>query len=109
MYLTMSKQLLFLLIAGFALSSCSSSEQDNQQPATEQSATNTPDSSTPYQAAKDNISLVKLDTDKDPVCGMPVKNHLTDTTQYKGKVYGFCAKECKEEFLTNPESFLTQQ
>jgi YHS domain-containing protein len=40
---------------------------------------------------------------------MPVKGHTADTAQYKGKVYGFCAKECKDEFVKNPESFLAQK
>lgn len=35
----------------------------------------------------------------DPFCGMPVTAGIMDTVTSKGKVYGFCAKECKEEFL----------
>ena len=37
---------------------------------------------------------------------MPVKAGVSDTAHYKGKVFGFCAKECKEEFLKNPASYL---
>lgn len=45
------------------------------------------------------IENVKLDVDIDPVCKMPVKNNIKDTAFYEGKLYGFCAKGCKEEFL----------
>ncbi len=51
---------------------------------------------------------VKFDSDKDFICGMPVSAGVSDTAHYKGKVYGFCAAECKAEFLKNPESYLTQ-
>ena len=49
------------------------------------------------------ISLV--DYKKDPACGMPLTAELEDTTRYKGKLYGFCSKECKEEFLKDPEGY----
>jgi YHS domain-containing protein len=42
---------------------------------------------------------------KDPSCGMPLKAGLLDTTTYKGKLYGFCSKECKAEFLTDPAGY----
>lgn len=35
----------------------------------------------------------------DPICGMPVKGGISDTATVDGKLYGFCAKECKDEFL----------
>lgn len=49
---------------------------------------------------------VAFDSQKDLVCGMPVKAGVSDTAHYKGKVYGFCAKECKDEFLKNPKKYL---
>jgi YHS domain-containing protein len=49
------------------------------------------------------ISLV--DYKKDPACGMPLTAGLEDTSRYKGKLYGFCSKECKEEFLKNPDGY----
>lgn len=44
---------------------------------------------------------------KDFACGMPVTAGIEDTCHYKGKVFGFCSKECMDEFLKKPESFLT--
>ena len=49
------------------------------------------------------ISLV--DYKKDPACGMPLTTELEDTTRYKGKLYGFCSKECKAEFLKDPDGY----
>lgn len=55
-------------------------------------------------------SATKLDVtvvnDKDPICGMDTKEHLSDTITYKGNVYGFCSTMCKEEFLKNPEKHI---
>lgn len=48
-----------------------------------------------------------LDSKKDLVCGMPVTAGVSDTAHYKGKAYGFCAKECKDEFVKAPEQYLT--
>jgi YHS domain-containing protein len=51
-------------------------------------------------AASHKIDISKLAIEKrDPTCGMPVKAGVVDTITIKGKLYGFCAKECKDEFL----------
>jgi YHS domain-containing protein len=42
---------------------------------------------------------------RDPACGMPLKAGLEDTTTYKGKLYGFCSKECKDQFLKDPAGY----
>lgn len=47
-----------------------------------------------------------VDSKKDLVCGMPVTAGIADTAHYKGKAYGFCAKECKDAFLKTPEQYL---
>lgn len=47
-----------------------------------------------------------VDNKKDPSCGMPVTAGIGDTAHYKNKVLGFCSKECKAEFLKNPEANL---
>ncbi|MDZ7880766.1 MAG: DJ-1/PfpI family protein [Saprospiraceae bacterium] len=59
----------------------------------------------PEKAFKD----IKFDNSKDVICGMPLKASVADTAQYKGKVYGFCSKSCKEEFKKNPNSYLTMK
>ena len=49
------------------------------------------------------FSAAMVDNKRDPSCGMPVSAGIGDTVHYKGKVLGFCSKECKDEFLKDPE------
>lgn len=53
------------------------------------------------------LAAVKLASKKDLVCGMPVTAGVKDTAHYKGNIYGFCAKECKDEFVKEPQQYLT--
>ena len=55
---------------------------------------------------KSNFKNIAFALKKDPTCGMPVSAGIEDTVTYKGKLYGFCSKECKEEFLKNPKAYL---
>ena len=42
----------------------------------------------------------------DPVCGMDVEPATaTATSDYRGKMYYFCAKGCKKEFDSNPGKY----
>lgn len=34
----------------------------------------------------------------DTICGMPLTAGISDTLEWQGKIYGFCAEECKNEF-----------
>ncbi len=52
---------------------------------------------------------VTFDSKKDLVCGMPVTAGVSDTAHYKEKVYGFCSKECKDEFEKNPSAFIAEK
>ncbi len=49
------------------------------------------------------ITAAMVDNKRDPSCGMPVSAGIGDTAHYKGKVLGFCSKECKDDFLKDPE------
>jgi YHS domain-containing protein len=42
-------------------------------------------------------------------CGMPVSAGVSDTTTYKGKLYGFCSPECKADFLSKPEEYISKK
>jgi YHS domain-containing protein len=59
------------------------------------------------QNIKNTIKPEQLVMKKDPVCGMPVYKFLEDTTLYKGNIYGFCGKGCKDEFIINPEHYIS--
>lgn len=39
---------------------------------------------------------------KDPICGMMADDTKKDTVHYKNKVYAFCSKHCKTEFVKIP-------
>jgi len=58
------------------------------------------------QVSSTKYSLDMVDNKKDPSCGMPLTAGIEDTCHYAGKVYGFCSKECKEDFLKNAEAYL---
>src|SRR5882724_3315657 len=62
----------------------------------------------PAKDSSVNSNLAKLEfaSKKDMSCGMPISAGLSDTTIYKGKLYGFCSAECKEDFLKDPEAHL---
>lgn len=60
-------------------------------------------------AKKDPFAGVKFDAQKDFICGMPLSAGVEDTAHYKDKVYGFCSKECKDEFAKNPEASLAKK
>ena len=43
-------------------------------------------------------------------CKMDItKFGVSDTVTYQGKLYGFCAPVCKEEFIKNPEMYLAKK
>ncbi|SHG56765.1 DJ-1/PfpI family protein [Pedobacter caeni] len=49
---------------------------------------------------------IKIDNDKDPVCGMSLSAVYSDTLNYKGTVFGFCSSVCKQAFKKKPAFYL---
>jgi YHS domain-containing protein len=43
---------------------------------------------------------------KDLSCYMSLADGIEDTAHYHGKVYGFCSKQCKEEFSRRPAYYV---
>ena len=111
------KQIFAIILVAALVWSCQSNEE--KKPATEQKQEHDHDhSATDTHAAMDSNSTaetqdifknMKFDNTRDFICNMPVTAGVSDTAKYKGKVYGFCAKECKEEFLKDPESYLAKK
>ncbi len=60
-------------------------------------------------SAKKDLGDLAFAVKKDLVCGMPVSAGVNDTAHYKGKIYGFCAEECKAEFVKDPEGYLSKK
>lgn len=55
------------------------------------------------------VKLAELATDKDLVCGMTLEEGaIADTILHEGKIYGFCASECKAEFAKTPTTYLAE-
>lgn len=57
---------------------------------------------TPLLHPRSVFAKIKIDNDKDPVCGMSLSAGYGDTANYKGKVLGFCSAICKDTFKKNP-------
>ena len=44
---------------------------------------------------------------KDIVCGMKIEpTENTPQAVYKGKIYYFCNKECKNKFIADPQKYV---
>ena len=57
-------------------------------------------------SAENDLTKLAFAVKKDLSCGMPTSAGVSDTVTYKGKLYGFCAAACKEDFLKDPEGHL---
>jgi YHS domain-containing protein len=77
---------------------------ETNNPASTATNSNTMATMTADTAIEKTYDVKILDNKKDPTCGMPVTAGVSDTAHYKNKVIGFCATECKAEFLKNPEA-----
>jgi YHS domain-containing protein len=78
---------------------------NNHKPA--ETKTESADSAMKVVKAKYTIDMV--DNKIDLSCGMPLTAGIEDTCHYNGKVYGFCSKECKDEFVKNPAAALKEK
>lgn len=94
-----------LLVAAIILmSACSQQEEKKVEttvgpdPAAEKMATG--------PSNKELVSAV--DNKYDPVCGMPVSAGVSDTLRHEGKLLGFCAPECMDEFAKNPKEYTVE-
>ncbi|MES1226432.1 MAG: hypothetical protein ABUT20_63740 [Bacteroidota bacterium] len=68
----------------------------NEQPKSKEMAMDT------TAAVKKDFSKVQFASKLDYSCFMPLTAGVGDTAIINGKVYGFCSKECKNEFMKNP-------
>jgi len=100
------KQILPAFATIVLLMACNNSSQNKNDTASVQKDTT---SMTEKSAKANNIYTPAMVVNKkDFTCGMPVTAGISDTAHYKGKAYGFCSKECKEDFLKAPEKYLAE-
>ena len=46
---------------------------------------------------------------RDPVCGMEVDElHAKDKSEYRGDMYYFCSRQCKDRFDADPERYVSR-
>jgi YHS domain-containing protein len=93
----------FVTVALVGIASCHSKPAADQTTAAKDTI-----KTTAATAFRPDLKSLHFDYSKDPACGMPLKAGLEDTTHYKGRLYGFCSKECKEAFLKEPATYIAQ-
>ena len=96
--MTIKKGFLYILMIGFVVS-CNNNSQKAETK--ENIVINEP------KKEEKSFKDLMFDDKYDLVCGMPLSAGISDTTSYKGKLYGFCSIECKEAFVKEPDSYLT--
>ena len=99
------KKIIFVGVAMWAMTSCHQGATSQSADAAAGRRAMAMDSAARAAAAFKKTVLSLVDYKKDPACGMPLTAGLEDTTRYKGKLYGFCSKECMNEFLKNPDGY----
>jgi YHS domain-containing protein len=56
---------------------------------------------------KVNPTAIKINSAKDPVCGMTVDPERTDiVATVEGQAYYFCAEGCRKAFVKHPKKYL---
>ncbi|MEO6845470.1 MAG: YHS domain-containing protein [Ginsengibacter sp.] len=92
-----------ILVISILLAACSSHSQK------ETTVDNMKDSVTAVVAPVNKFENVRFASKKDLGCGMPLSAGIEDTAHYKGKIYGFCSKECKDDFLKDPDGHIAKK
>ena len=91
-----------ILVISILLAACGGHSQQ------EVTVNNTKDSVTEVAPANKFVNI-DFASSKDLGCGMPLSAGVEDTAHYKGKIYGFCSTECKEDFLKDPEGHIAKK
>jgi len=92
------KKIVCLLMALFVLSSCKKETVKEEV------------KKTSFVKPSNPLNTLKYDNKVDFYCQMDIAKYgVSDTVTYKGKLYGFCSKMCKDEFLKTPEKYLAKK
>ena len=94
------------MLVGVIITSCSP-PTPNKQEETPESPKNI---NGPKPTVKIKLEASSLASKNDLVCGMGIQEaSIADTATYDQKIYGFCSSECKDLFVKNPTTYLTQK
>ncbi len=92
------KNIVYILLLVLVLSSCKKEESKKEV------------KETSFEKPTNALNNLKYNNKIDFYCQMDiVKYGVSDTVIYKGKLYGFCSKMCKDEFLKTPEKYLEKK
>lgn len=83
---------LFFAVSVLSIAAC-------QQPSDKRVTNDTAITAKQFQKPDNKFAGIQFASKKDTSCGMPLSAGLEDTVQLNGKVYGFCSKECKADFV----------
>jgi YHS domain-containing protein len=97
----MKKNYFFAIALFIGMSSCA--ETSKKEPVSEKTNTMVDSAVAKVDEAFKNVAF---DSKRDLICGMPITAGITDTAHFNNKVYGFCSKECKDEFMKNPATYV---
>lgn len=104
-YFSLAALPIVLISCSVVLFSCHQPENKAGAPAAKTDTAASTDETPGVSAALKGLAFAYK---KDPSCGMPLSAGLEDTTTYKGKLYGFCSKECKDAFLQDPAGYVAK-
>lgn len=91
------RKLLLSAVVMLALTAC------NNKSATTETTTAQPGAPAPKPEFVD-IKVAQLSSNVDPGCGMTVEDgSIADTATVDGKLYGFCSKECKADYVAKAQ------
>ncbi len=100
----MRKTMMLMVAGAMLLTACNSKHDSAEHGETTGTTENT------EHSEGVNIPLANLASNMDHVCKMPLtEGAIADTAEYEGKVYGFCATGCKEDFLKDPATHLANK
>ncbi len=92
------KNIVYILLLVLVLSSCKKEESKKEV------------KETSFEKPTNALNNLKYNNKIDFYCQMDiVKYGVSDTVTYKGKLYGFCSKMCKDEFLKTPKKYLAKK
>lgn len=101
------RNIFFYCLLFFVMTACTSNKAPEIQEKAPAKYGSTMQVDTSVHSTK--FSPAMVNNKRDFICGMPVTAGIADTAHYRGNIYGFCAKECKDEFLKTPQAYITQK